>query len=117
MRHQFYVNVFGAVAVAKTFLPRFRKRRCGFIASVISMGDLITMPGIAYYCGSKFALQGISEVMRAEMTPFGVHVISLCLGSFRTNWGERSWVRTGRSIVDYDTLFDPRRTADNWAIR
>jgi short-subunit dehydrogenase len=58
MRHQFYVNVFGAVAVAKTFLPRFRKRRCGFIASVTSMGGLITMPGIAYYCGSKFALQG-----------------------------------------------------------
>ncbi|HEY0122845.1 MAG TPA: oxidoreductase [Rhizobium sp.] len=109
MRRQFDVNVFGAVAVAKAFLPRFRERRTGFIVNVTSMGGMITMPGIAYYCGSKFALQGISEVMRAEMAPFGVHVTALCPGSFRTDWAGRSMVRTGRSIPDYDALFDPIR--------
>ena len=57
MRRQFDVNVFGAVAVAKAFLPRFRERRSGFIVNVTSMGGMITMPGIAYYCGSKFAMQ------------------------------------------------------------
>ncbi|BCG84440.1 short-chain dehydrogenase/reductase [Mesorhizobium sp. 113-3-9] len=111
MRRQFDVNVFGAVAVAKAFLPRFRERRSGFIVNVTSMGGMITMPGIAYYCGSKFALQGISEVMRAEMAPFGVHVTALCPGSFRTDWAGRSMVRTGRSIADYDALFDPIRQA------
>ncbi|TIQ36022.1 MAG: oxidoreductase [Mesorhizobium sp.] len=111
MRRQFDVNVFGAVAVAKAFLPRFRERRSGFIVNVTSMGGLITMPGIAYYCGSKFALQGISEVMRAEMAPFGVHVTALCPGSFRTDWAGRSMVRTERSIPDYDALFDPIRAA------
>ncbi|MBP1884180.1 oxidoreductase [Sinorhizobium mexicanum] len=111
MRRQFDVNVFGAVAVAKAFLPRFRRRRRGFIVNVTSMGGMITMPGIAYYCGSKFALQGISEVMRAEMAPFGVHVTALCPGSFRTDWAGRSMVRTGRSIDDYDALFDPIREA------
>lgn len=111
MHRQFDVNVFGAVAVAKAFLPRFRERRSGFIVNVTSMGGLITMPGIAYYCGSKFALQGISEVMRAEMAPFGVHVTALCPGSFRTDWAGRSMVRTERSITDYDTLFDPIRAA------
>lgn len=111
MRRQFDVNVFGAVAVAKAFLPRFRERRGGFIVNVTSMGGMITMPGIAYYCGSKFALQGISEVMRAEMTPFGVHVTTLCPGSFRTDWAGRSMVRTERSIADYDALFDPIREA------
>ncbi|KAA0685676.1 oxidoreductase [Neorhizobium sp. P12A] len=111
MRRQFDVNVFGAVAVAKAFLPRFRERRRGFIVNVTSMGGMITMPGIAYYCGSKFALQGISEVMRSEMAPFGVHVSALCPGSFRTDWAGRSMIRTERSIADYDTLFDPiRRT-------
>lgn len=109
MRRQFDVNVFGAVAVAKAFLPRFRARRRGFIVNVTSMGGMITMPGIAYYCGSKFALQGISEVMRAEMAPFGVHVTTLCPGSFRTDWAGRSMVRTERSIADYDALFDPIR--------
>ncbi len=69
------------------------------------------MPGIGYYCGSKFALQGISEVMRAEMAPFGVHVTTLCPGSFRTDWAGRSMIRTERSIADYDALFDPIRTA------
>lgn len=111
MRRQFDVNVFGAVAVAKAFLPRFRERRRGFIVNVTSMGGMITMPGIAYYCGSKFALQGISEVMRSEMAPFGVHVTTLCPGSFRTDWAGRSMVRTDRSIADYDSLFDPIRDA------
>lgn len=111
MRHQFEVNVFGAVAVAKAFLPRFRQRRHGFIVNVTSMGGMITMPGIGYYCGSKFALQGISEVMRAEMSPFGVHVTTLCPGSFRTDWAGRSMTRTERSISDYDALFDPIREA------
>ena len=111
MRRQFDVNVFGAVAVAKAFLPRFRERRRGFIVNVTSMGGMITMPGIAYYCGSKFALQGISEVMRTEMAPFGVHVTTLCPGSFRTDWAGRSMVRTERSIADYDSLFDPIRDA------
>lgn len=111
MRRQFDVNVFGAVAVAKAFLPRFRERRSGFIVNVTSMGGMITMPGIAYYCGSKFALQGISEVMRLEMAPFGVHVTTLCPGSFRTDWAGRSMVRTERSIADYDSLFDPIREA------
>lgn len=111
MRRQFDVNVFGAVAVAKAFLPRFRERRSGFIVNVTSMGGMITMPGIAYYCGSKFALQGISEVMRAEMAPFGVRVTALCPGSFRTDWAGRSMVRTERSIADYDALFDPIRQA------
>jgi NAD(P)-dependent dehydrogenase (short-subunit alcohol dehydrogenase family) len=111
MRRQFDVNVFGAVAVAKAFLPRFRARRRGFIVNVTSMGGMITMPGIAYYHGSKFALQGISEVMRAEMAPFGVHVTALCPGSFRTDWAGRSMVRTERSIGDYDALFDPIRAA------
>ena len=111
MRRQFDVNVFGAVAVAKAFLPRFRERRRGFIVNVTSMGGMITMPGIAYYCGSKFALQGISEVMRAEMAPFGVHVTALCPGSFRTDWAGRSMVRSPRAIADYDAQFDPIRAA------
>ncbi|MBS7542432.1 oxidoreductase [Ancylobacter oerskovii] len=111
MRRQFDVNVFGAVAVAKAFLPRFRERRRGFIVNVTSMGGMITMPGLGFYCASKFALQGLSEVMRAEMAPFGVHVTALCPGSFRTDWAGRSMVRSERSVADYDQLFDPMRLA------
>lgn len=109
MRRQFDVNVFGAVAVMKSVLPYMRERRRGHILNITSMGGFITMPGIAYYCGSKFALEGISEVLSKEVKPFGIHVTAVAPGSFRTEWAGRSMVRTPRSIADYDSLFDPIR--------
>lgn len=111
MRRQFEVNVFGAVAVTKAFVPRFRERRRGHIVNITSMGGFITMPGIAYYCGSKFALEGISEVLGKELAPFGVHVTAVAPGSFRTDWAGRSMQRTPRSVADYDALFEPIRRA------
>lgn len=111
MRRQFNVNVFGAVAMMKAVLPYMRKRRCGHILNITSMGGFITMPGIAYYCGSKFALEGISEVVGKEVKPFGIAVTAVAPGSFRTDWAGRSMIRTDRSIHDYDTLFDPIRQA------
>lgn len=111
LRKQLDVNVFGAVAVAKAFMPRFRERRGGFIINVTSIAGMVGFPGVGYYSGSKFALQGISEVMKAEMAPFNVKVTAVCPGSFRTDWAGRPMVRTERSIADYDALFDPIRDA------
>lgn len=111
MKHQFDVNVFGAVAVIKAVLPFMRQRRRGHILNITSMGGFITMPGIAYYCGSKFALEGISEVLGKELKPFNIAVTAVAPGSFRTDWAGRSMVRTPRKIADYDSLFDPIRLA------
>jgi len=111
MRRQFDVNVFGAVAVAKAFVPYFRQRRAGHIIAITSMGGTITMPGIAYYCGSKFALEGIFDTLSKELTPFGIFVTAVAPGSFRTDWAGRSMRRTPRSISDYDASFDPIRQA------
>jgi NAD(P)-dependent dehydrogenase (short-subunit alcohol dehydrogenase family) len=111
MRRQFDVNVFGPVAMMKAVLPFMRKRRRGRILNITSMGGHITMPGIAYYCGSKFALEGISETVRKEVAPFGIGVTAVAPGSFRTDWAGRSMTRTPRSIADYDAIFDPVREA------
>lgn len=111
MRRQFEVNVFGAVGMMKAVLPLMRRRRAGHIINITSMGGFITMPGIAYYCGSKFALEGISEVLAKEVKPFGIAVTAVAPGSFRTDWAGRSMIRTDRSIPDYDALFDPIRRA------
>jgi NAD(P)-dependent dehydrogenase (short-subunit alcohol dehydrogenase family) len=111
MRHQFDVNVFGAVAMMRAVLPAMRKRRSGHIINITSMGGYITMPGIAYYCGSKFALEGISETLAKEVKGLGIYVTAIAPGSFRTDWAGRSMVRTSRSIPDYDALFDPIRKA------
>ena len=111
MRKQFDVNVFGAVAVTKAFLPYFRQRRRGHVINITSMGGFMTMPGIAYYCGSKFALEGLSEVMGKELAPFGIAVTAVAPGSFRTDWAGRSMQRSPRRIADYDEVFDPIRQA------
>ncbi|WP_175885347.1 oxidoreductase [Burkholderia sp. BCC0044] len=111
MRRQFDVNVFGAVAMMKAVVPFMRERRRGRILNITSMGGHITMPGIAYYCGSKFALEGISEALGKELEPFGIAVTAVAPGSFRTDWAGRSMARTPRSIADYDALFDPIRRA------
>ncbi|MEQ5836201.1 oxidoreductase [Marinobacter sp. NFXS9] len=111
MRRQFEVNVFGAVELTRALLPFFRQRRAGHIINITSMGGYITMPGIAYYCGSKFALEGISDTLGKELAPFNIHVTAVAPGSFRTDWAGRSMRRSPRQIADYDALFDPVRQA------
>lgn len=111
MRRQFDVNVFGAVAMMKAVLPFMRARRRGHILNITSMGGHLTMPGIAYYCGSKFALEGISESLGKEVKSLGIAVTAVAPGSFRTDWAGRSMTRTPRSISDYDVIFDPIRQA------
>lgn len=111
LQRQFAANVFGPVAMMKAVLPGMRERRCGRIINVTSMGGFITMPGISFYCGSKFALEGISEALGKEVASFGIHVTALAPGQFRTDWAGRSMDRTPRSIADYDAVMDPIRAA------
>jgi len=111
LRRQFDANVFGAVAMIKAVLPGMRERGSGRIINVTSMGGFITMPGIAYYCGSKFALEGISEALGKEVRSFGIHVTALAPGQFRTDWAGRSMDRAPRSIPAYDAIMDPIRAA------
>jgi len=106
---QFEVNVFGAVAMIKAVLPRMRQRRRGHIINITSMAGHMTMPGIAYYSGSKFALEGISEALAKEVNGLGIKVTAIAPGSFRTEWAGRSMVRSERSIADYDAVFEPIR--------
>jgi NAD(P)-dependent dehydrogenase (short-subunit alcohol dehydrogenase family) len=87
LRRQFEVNVFGAVA----------------------MGGIITLPGLSYYHGSKFALEGISEALGKEVKDLGIKVTAIEPGGFRTDWAGRSMVRAGRSIADYDPVIEPIR--------
>jgi NAD(P)-dependent dehydrogenase (short-subunit alcohol dehydrogenase family) len=111
LRQQFEVNVFGAVARMKAVSPYMRQRRNGRVINVTSMGGLMTMPGLSYYHGSKFALEGISSSLGKEVTSFGVFVTAVEPGMFRTDWAGRSMVRAPRTISDYDAVFDPIRAA------
>lgn len=109
LRRQFDVNVFGAMAVIKTVLPYMRKRRAGRIINITSMGGIISLPGLGFYHGSKFALEGLSECLGKEVKGLGILVTAVEPGAFRTEWAGRSMVRSPRSIPDYDELMDPIR--------
>ncbi|MGI6875640.1 oxidoreductase [Amycolatopsis sp. 3B14] len=111
LRAQFDTNVFGVAATVHAVLPGMRKRRSGHIFAVSSMGGLMTVPGLAYYCSSKYAVVGMLETLAKEVAGLGVRVTILEPGSFRTDWAGRSMVRSERSIADYDELFDPIRAA------
>lgn len=111
LQRQFAANVFGPVAMIKAVLPGMRERRRGHIVNVTSMGGFITMPGISFYCGSKFALEGISEALGKEVAGLGIRVTALAPGQFRTDWAGRSMDRTPRVIADYDAVMDPIRAA------
>ena len=109
LRRQFEVNVFGAVAMIQAVLPYMRKRRAGNILNITSMGGIITLAGLSYYHGSKFALEGISESLGKEVKDFGIKVTAVEPGGFRTDWAGRSMVRAERSIPDYDPVIEPIR--------
>ena len=77
MRRQLDVNLFGAVAMMKAVLPSMREHRRGHIINISSMAGNMGLPGIAYYTASKYALEGVSEVLAKEVAAFGVKVTAL----------------------------------------
>lgn len=111
LRKQFDTNVFGAVATIKAALPYMRERRAGHIIGVTSMAGLMTVPGLSFYHGSKWALEGILESLGQEIHAFGIHVTAVAPGSFRTNWAGSAMARAPRTIPDYDAMFEPIRAA------
>ena len=101
MKHQFDVNVFGAVRVTQAILPIMRKQRSGHILNITSIAGLQGYPGVGIYNGSKFALEGIGEALEKEVSPLGIKVTNVEPGPFRTDWAGRSATYTPTKIDDY----------------
>ncbi|MFC3748618.1 SDR family oxidoreductase [Paenibacillus sp. GCM10012306] len=83
-RGQIDTNLFGLIAVTKAVLPLMREQKSGTIINVGSISGLSGFPGYAPYAASKFAVEGFSESLRHEMSPFGIKVVIVEPGSFRT---------------------------------
>jgi len=98
----FETNLFGLINVTKAFLPQFRERRAGTIVNFSSIGGLIGSPGWGYYNATKFAVEGLSEALSAELAPLGVHVMVVEPGPFRTDFLGRSGVEAKERISDYE---------------
>ncbi len=85
-RRQFDVNVFGALQLIQLVTPIMRRQAAGKIVNVTSVGGKIHSPFGAWYHGSKFALEGMSDVLRIELAPFGIDVIVVEPGAIKTEW-------------------------------
>ncbi len=75
---------FGPAALTRAVLPQLRKQGSGTIVQVTSVGGLITAPGFGPYCAAKHALEALSESLAAEVAPFGIRVLIVEPGAFRT---------------------------------
>lgn len=104
------VMFFGAVAVTKAVLPHLRAQGGGVVVQISSMGGQVGMPGFGAYCAAKFALEGLSEALAAEVEPFGVRVLIVEPGAFRTEFGGRRMHRS-RTIDAYAVSTGPTRAA------
>lgn len=105
----FETNVFGLIRLTRAFLPYLRKQRSGNIVNLSSIAGLIGGAGWGYYNASKFAVNGFSEALAAEMAPLGVHVTIVEPGPFRTDFLSRSGVKATNSIADYDSTVGKTR--------
>ncbi|GLB60667.1 SDR family oxidoreductase [Cytobacillus sp. NCCP-133] len=94
-RRQFETNVFGTIGVTQAVLPFMRTQRKGTIINISSISGRVAFPGLSPYAASKFAVEGWSESLRLEMKPFGVHVVLLEPGSFKTG----IWT-TGKQVTE-----------------
>ncbi|MBS8264248.1 short-chain dehydrogenase [Mesobacillus boroniphilus] len=84
-RKQFETNFFGVIAVTQALLPSMRKQESGKIINMSSISGRFGFPGLSAYVASKYALEGYSESLRLELKPFGIDVVLVEPGSYRTN--------------------------------
>ncbi len=86
-RNNFDINVFGSLNVIRQAMPQLRKQGAGHILNISSVGGFFgSFPGWGIYCATKFAVEGFSESLAAEVKAFGVHVTIVEPGYFRTNF-------------------------------
>ena len=86
-REQFEANFFGVVNVTRAALPVLREQRSGTFVQFSSVGGRVGgTPGMGAYQSAKFAVEGFSEVLASEVAPFGVNVVIVEPGAFRTDW-------------------------------
>lgn len=104
LRAQFETNVFGLMAVTRAFVPAMRARGVGRVINVSSVGGRMTFPLMGAYNATKYAVESLSDALRVELRPFGIHVSLIEPGSIRTEFAD---VSVGTLRVSADSPYAP----------
>ena len=107
-RENFDVNVFGTLHVIRHAMPQLRQQQSGHIFNFSSIAGILGgFPGWGVYCASKFAVEGLSEALAAEVAPFGVQVTVVAPGYFRTNFLKSGSLKlSGEKMPEYKIVRD-----------
>jgi len=107
-RAQLETNFFGALWVTQAALPVLRAQGSGHLVQVSSIGGIAAFPTLGLYNASKWALEGLSEALAAEVAPLGLKVTILEPGPYGTDWSGDSAVHT-EAIAAYEPVREARR--------
>jgi NAD(P)-dependent dehydrogenase (short-subunit alcohol dehydrogenase family) len=115
VRRMYDTNVFGLLNVTRAILPVMRSQRAGHVINMSSIGGYRSSAGFGAYCSTKFAVEGLTEALRAELKPLGIHATVVEPGYFRTDFLDASSLVVSREVIaDYDeTSGNVRRVAAN----
>ncbi|HEX4888424.1 MAG TPA: oxidoreductase [Luteibaculaceae bacterium] len=111
VRNMFEINVFGLDRMTRLVLPHMRAKRSGRILNIASIAGMIGYPAISHYNATKFAVVGLTESLNKEVSPLGIHAISICPSGFRTDWAGRSAIETPSKLEDYRETAEKNRRA------
>lgn len=105
-RANFEVNVFGTLNVIRQVMPQLRQQQSGHILNLSSIGGMTgNFPGWGIYCATKFAVEGLSESLAAEVAPFGINVTIVEPGYFRTEFLSSGSMRIPKGpMADYTAV-------------
>ena len=103
VRRMYDTNVFGLLNVTRAVLPVMRAKRSGHVINISSIGGYRGAAGFGVYSSTKFAVEGITEALRDELKPLGIHATVVEPGYFRTDFLDASSLMVAPDVIaDYD---------------
>ncbi|WP_425825010.1 oxidoreductase [Streptomyces fractus] len=105
------LHFFGPAALTRAVLPHMRRRGSGTIVQLTSMGGRFAFAGVGAYCATKFALEGLSEALAAEVAPLGIRVLIVEPGAFRTGFAGSADLTPVSTLDAYQDTVGPVLTA------
>lgn len=109
LRELMDLHFFGPAALTRLVLPSMRGRGSGAVVQMSSMGGRVTFPGVGGYSASKYALEGWSEALAEEVKPFGIRVLIVEPGAFRTGFNTAGAIGASEPMAEYEDQIGPLR--------